>query len=138
VDRPGLRLGILIGVLAASVVALGAVVAIPLSDDDDPAVTTTSAETQSESEPCEQSFVGGQAEVEVDLGSSGLNCDEAKAIYADWEAALDAGEGVGSGGFVQVGEWECHSWPFADYPRLAACESGSRSFQLVGTAPAAH
>ncbi len=78
--------------------------------------------------------------VEVQLGNSGLPCEEAKSIYDGYTtwltAEFEAGNDPEDPAYHTVGEWECYSLPnLAPGEELAACESEDRRFVMVAKPP---
>ena len=73
-EQPGLRLGILIGGLAAAVLGLGALVVVLLvsddGDDTSPPVAQTGTATMTDTdEPCEIIAAGGTAKIDFLSGT---------------------------------------------------------------------
>ena len=62
------------------------------------------------------------------LGSSGLSCGDAKAIYDDYTVWLTREYEPGESGTTTFGEWECYSLYFSPTKPLAGCRNGSQEF----------
>jgi hypothetical protein len=128
------RSGVLIGVLATAVVALGvAVVLLATNDSSD----STGIETvASIGPPCQLESMGG--EVEIELSSEAMSCAESRGVYTAYKEAVRSGKAAGIGGASEVDGWSCREYPLAEYPLIVRCRQGTRRFDVVGLAPAAH
>ncbi len=128
----GFKTGVLIGVLATAVVALGVAVALLLSDSN-PSTEAASVETETvEAASCRFAALGGLAEIE--LGSEGIDCGEAREVYDEYRRS-DLNR---IGEATSVAGWNCEELPNAEYPLLARCRQGGVRFAVVGLAPNAH
>jgi hypothetical protein len=145
-DRSGVRTGIIVGVLAAVVIVLGVAVAVLLISDDSRKTTVAPARGSSKegttatdgtavaTAPCPTDFGAAFAKnVNLDLRSSGLSCDDSRAVVSDFESQQPyAGESVrASGG------WTCQSHSLAIWPLVGDCRMGTRRILLRsnGTGP---
>lgn len=128
----GFKTGVLIGVLATAVVALGVAVVMLAGDE---ATTTTATEAEEVADPeeaCEFELFGGPVEIELD--SSELDCQAAQEIVNEYR---ESGRNR-IGESTAVAGWSCEEFPFADYPLMARCRQADLKFAVVGTAPSAH
>jgi hypothetical protein len=96
-------------------------------DDEAGDGVTTGESSAGDQSPCLMEIAGGR--VGIELGSSGLSCEDAKAIYADytvWLAREYTPDGSSSSSF---GEWECYSnRDFSPKEKLAGCSNGYQEF----------
>lgn len=128
----GFKTGVLIGVLATAVVALGVAVAVLLLDSESSNETVSNETETPQIESCRFAALGGLAEIE--LGSDGIDCGEARGIYDAYRRS----DRNRIGEVSAVAGWSCEELSNADYPLLARCRRGSIRFNVVGLAPNAH
>jgi hypothetical protein len=113
--------------------ALAGMLGVGCGGDDASDESSTVAPSTTGQGPC---MVESPAErVEVELGNSGLPCEEAESVYEGYTswltAAFEAGTPPESPATHAIGEWECYSLPAGESRELATCESGDRKFVVV-------
>jgi hypothetical protein len=133
----GFRTGLLIGVLATAVVALGVAVVILAGGKSDNSGTTVATTAQAEvGPPCQLESMGG--EVEIELSSEDLSCADARGVYTQYKELVRSGQAAGIGKASEVAGWSCEEFPLAEYPLIVRCRQGAAKFAVVGLAPDAH
>jgi hypothetical protein len=150
----GFKTGLLVGVLATAVVALGVAVVVLASDDSDgkPSKTVTSADRK----PASNDTGNGDAsadpdtpclipygdppttELEMDLRTSELDCAEAESIYTTLKDRDAVAFGVGLEEPGRFRGWACIEHPLAAHPLFAHCSSPGKRFLILSLEPAAH
>ena len=119
-DAPHLRRAVVFGLVAGAI-------AVGCGDDDASEDVTAGQSSAGEQRPCLMEIAGGR--VEIDLGSSGLSCADARAIYGDYTVWLKTEYRTGESGTTSIGEWECYSsGHFSPKKKLAGCRDGSQEF----------
>lgn len=137
----GFKTGVLIGVLATAVVALGVAVVVLAGDDSgdgtsEKEMTEAQATVDVLGPPCRFESMGG--EVVIELSSEEIGCSDARAVYSAYKEAVRSGDAAGIGDSSDVGGWGCEEFPLAEYPLVVRCRQGDERFVVLGTAPAAH
>jgi hypothetical protein len=134
----GFRTGVLIGVLATAVVALGVAVVILANDSGDSGGGATSTTTSSVvGPPCK--LETARDRVEFELSSEAVGCSEARGIYAQFKEMVRAGEAAGIEQASEVGGgWSCEEFPFSEWPLRLRCTRGEDKFAAVGLGPGPH
>lgn len=147
----GFKSGLLIGVLATAVLALGVAVVILATEDLDGGTSQSSTRT-ADGEPWSDG--GGRehsagrclipygtrptTKLEVDLRTSRLNCAEAESTYTALKDRNGVGFGIGAEKPGRVRGWACVEHPLAAHPLFAHCSSPGKRFLILSLEPAAH
>lgn len=148
------KLGLLVGILATAVLALGTAVVILATEDSDGG-TSESATRTADGEPRSDGGGGGESEysaghclipygtrpttkLEVDLRTSGLDCAEAESIYTALKDRNAVGFGIDAEKPRRVRGWACTEHPLAAHPLFAHCSSPGKRFLILSLEPAAH
>lgn len=150
----GFKTGLLVGVLATAVLALGVAVVILATEDSDGGTPEAATRTTG-GEPTSDGDGGGETEhsagrclisygtqpttkLEVDLRTSGLDCAPAESIYMTLKDRNAVGFGIGTEEPGRVRGWACIEHPLAAHPLFAHCSSPGRRFLILSLEPAAH
>lgn len=148
------KTGLLVGVLATAVLALGVAVVILATENSDGGTSDSSARTaggKSTNDGGGGGEVGGSVrhclipygtrpttKLEVDLRTSGLDCAEAESIYTALKDRDAVGFGVGAEKPGRARGWACIEHPLAAHPLFAHCSSPGKRFLILSLEPAAH
>jgi len=150
----GFKTGLLVGVLATAVLALGVAVVILATEDSDGGTPEAATRTTG-GDPTSDGDGGGETEhsagrclisygtqpttkLEVDLRTSGLDCAAAESIYMTLKDRNAVGFGIGTEKPGRVRGWACIEHPLAAHPLFAHCSSPGRRFLILSLEPAAH